>query len=183
MENSEFVSDSELNSYINKSIAELHDILIQAYDGEYYINSETFTTANQAESYALSTIVDSNNFYKIRGVDAKLNGTDWYTLKPFMFNERNKNQHVSENFGTHPVKYRLVGSNLVFTPIPDDGTEVKLWYIPSAQTLSADSDTYDDINGYSEYIVVDAAIKMLQKEESDVTVLVAQKRDLKRRIF
>ena len=31
MESSEFVTDTELTDYINSSIAELHDILIQSY--------------------------------------------------------------------------------------------------------------------------------------------------------
>ena len=34
MEGSCFVSDSQLTTFINNSIAELHDILIQAYDGD-----------------------------------------------------------------------------------------------------------------------------------------------------
>jgi hypothetical protein len=39
-----------------------------------------------------------------------------------------------------------------------------------------------DFNQYAEYVITDVAIKMLNKEESDVTVLAAQKMALKRRI-
>lgn len=42
--------------------------------------------------------------------------------------------------------------------------------------------TVDGVNGWEEYLVVDAAIKALQKEESDVSVLLAQKALLQRRI-
>ena len=52
----------------------------------------------------------------------------------------------------------------------------------TAGTPSTSTDTYDDINGYAEYVVTDAAIKCLQKEESDVSVLLKQKADMKRRI-
>ena len=52
--------------------------------------------------------------------------------------------------------------------------EFRLWYHPVAVTLTLAQDTYDDINGYVEYIIIDAANKMLQKEESDVSVLAAQ---------
>lgn len=40
----------------------------------------------------------------------------------------------------------------------------------------------DGVNGWEEYIVVDAAMKCLQKEESDVSVLMAEKSALKQRI-
>lgn len=182
MKNSTFVTESELTGYINNSISELHDILIQAYGGDYYINEASFTTSAQKTQYALADVITSDDFYKLRGVDAKLNKAQWFTLKPFNFNERNRNQLTGLDFGIVQVRYRLVGSNITFTPIPDDGVDVKMWYIPLAQTLVNDTDEYDDINNYSEYIIVDAAIKMMQKEESDVSVLMSQKKALKRRI-
>ena len=176
MTNSEFVTDAELNGYINNSISELHDILIQAYDGDYYIKDDTFSTDGTNDSYALSSVITDNDFYKLRGVDAKFNNDTWITLQPFAFNERNKNEFY-RFYGIQNIRYRLLGSNIKFTPLPDASVTVKLWYIPVAQTLVNDSDTYDDINNYSEYIIVDAAIKMMQKEESDVSVLMAQKKD------
>lgn len=184
MENSNFITDSELTSYLNNSISELHDILIQAYDGDYYVKSATFTTTNNEDTYALSTVIPSNDFYKLRGVDAKLNNQDWDTLKPFSFNERNKRQNFGawNYLGISNVRYRLVGSNITFTPIPDSNIECKIWYIPVAVTLSADTDELEDLNNFSEYVIVDAAIKMMQKEESDTTVLQQQKAALKRRI-
>jgi hypothetical protein len=57
-----------------------------------------------------------------------------------------------------------------------------MWYIPTAPILASDSATLNDLNQYSEYVIVDAAIKMMQKEESDVSVLMAEKAALKRRI-
>lgn len=182
MENSEFVSDAELTRLINKSIAELHDLLIQAYEGDYYVEEVEFTTSGQAESYPISTVVPAGNFYKLRGLDAKLNGTDWRTIRPFNFNERNKNKYGGDFLGITNVRYRLLGSNIRFTPIPDDNMDMKLWYIPTAQVLVNNTDSYDDFNGYSEYVIVDVAIKILNKEESDVSVLMSEKKDLKRRL-
>lgn len=184
MENSSFVGDAELTSYINNSISELHDILIQAYDGDYYIDEITFQTSSNQNSYELSTIITNDDFYKLRGVDAKLNNSDWFTLQPFTFNERNKDQNSGSysHLGVAAVKYRLVGSTIRFSPVPDNNIDIRIWYIPEAMQLIADTDTLRDLNNFSEYIIVDAAIKMLQKEESDVSVLMAQKADLKRRI-
>jgi hypothetical protein len=80
------------------------------------------------------------------------------------------------------TRYRLVGDRIKFSPIPDAGASYRIWYVPTSPRLTNDSDTLEQLNGYAEYIIVDAAIKCMQKEESDVRVLLAQKEALRRRI-
>jgi hypothetical protein len=188
MEENYFVSDLEVQTYINVGLSELHDLLIQTYGQDYYISNSTFTTTSGVDSYTISSNIGAD-FYKLRGVDAKLNGSMWSTLIPFNFNERNLNQQgsITNVWGLTNTRYRLVGENLVFTPSPNSAIEVKIWYIPTSQQFSSttpatSTTTFDDINGYSEYVIIDAAIKCLQKEESDVQVLLAQKAAMKRRI-
>lgn len=184
MTESEFVTDSELLFYINSSIAELHDIMIQSYGHDYYVKDATFTTVGQQQDYEISTVISDGDFYKLRGIDAQLNGDDWFTLKPFNFNERNRFQNfgVWDYLGITNVRYRMIGDKLRFSPTPDSSIQIRIWYIPLATKLSDDADTLDDLNQFAEYVIVDAAIKMLNKEESDVSVLMAQKQALKRRI-
>lgn len=179
MENTTHISDGELNSYINSSIAELHDILTQVYSGEYNINVYEFNTAVNTDEYALPA-----DFYKAKGVDARLNGSDWFELKKFNLNERNRYQNfgVWSFLGTGNVRYRLIGNNIRFSPTPDKETPIRLWYVPVAETLVDDSDELRNYNGYHEYILVDVAIKMLLKEESDATVFYQLKKDLIKRI-
>jgi len=178
-ENSEFVTDSELNSYINNSIAELQDILIQAYGSDYYLEEFNFTTVNGQAAYDLP-----DNFYKLLGVDARLNGQNYFTLKKFTFNERNRFDDfgVWDVFGFSSVRYRVMGSQIRFNPIPDNTTDIRIWYIPVATKLVDDTDELNDFNAFSEYVITDAAIKMMVKEESDPSALIAQKAALKRRI-
>tara|TARA_R110002167_G_scaffold88894_3_gene239589 strand:+ start:381 stop:1094 length:714 start_codon:yes stop_codon:yes gene_type:complete len=188
MQSNLFVSDIEVQTYINAAISELHDILIQTYGQDYYVSTTIFATEAGTDSYSLSTKVGAD-FYKLRGVDAQLNGSDYFTLSPFNFNERNLYQNWGSwsLAGLTNVRYRMVGGNLVFSPQPEGVTNVRVWYIPTAQQFSSatpatSTTTFDDYNGYAEYVVVDAAIKCLQKEESDVSVLRAQKVEMKRRI-
>jgi len=195
MENNNFIGDSELVNYINASAAELHDIVVQVYGDDYYVETKEFTTTSGVSLYPINDSTSSydlaiSDFYKVRGVDAKLNGAEYFTLEPFNFNERN----LYANFGSWSVlgitsvRYRLVGDNFMFTPQPDSAVSVKIWYIPTSDKLTYDSGTstvsgtISVTQGYEEYIVLDAAIKCLQKEESDVTVLVGQKIAMKRRI-
>ena len=188
MESNDFVSDLEVQTYINAGLSELHDILIQTYGQDYYVTSVIFTTVADQDSYSISTYIGTD-FYKLRGVDAQLSGAEYFTLRPFNFNERNIYQNWGSwgLLGLNNIRSRMVGGNLVFSPKPDGAKKVQVWYIPTAQqfvstTPATSTTTFDDINGYGEYVVIDAAIKCLQKEESDVQILLSQKQAMKRRI-
>jgi len=179
MTDSTFVSDSELTSYINASIAELHDLMVQSYGADYFVSTSTFTTVANTDSYALPS-----DMYKLMGVDIQISGNDYASLHKFNFNERNryKGSTVRSILGAPDLRYRVIGGNIVFSPAPDSAKVVKLWYTPVATKLVATSDVYNDLNQYAEYVVVDVAMKMMQKEESDVQVLMAEKQLLIKRL-
>lgn len=174
MENSTFVSDSELNGYINQSITELYDLLV-ASNSEYFLSSTTSTVASGD-----STITLPSDFYKLRGVDFYLGGR-WCDLEQFNFNERNLDSTTYSFAGTQ-VKYRLQGSTLKFIPEDNASGQYRIWYTPIPTALSSDSDSFDGINGWEEYVVVDAAIKCLIKEESSTNELMQIKAQLAKRI-
>ena len=178
-ENSQFVTDTELTAYINSAIAELQDLLIQAYSSDYYISDYTFSTVANQTTYALPA-----DFYKLRGVDCALINNEYASLRPFNFNERNRNDSFSSwGLMTGPsIRYRLLGDNIVFSPAPDGIYSIKLWYIPTAVKLVADSDVLADLNQYSDFVIYDAAIKMLIKEESDPSALMRERENCSRRI-
>jgi len=176
MENSNFISASELTGLINSSIHELHDLLIQCYDTDYYLSSYTFSTSANVDSYALPS-----DFYKMRGLDMKITSTDWDSIRPFSFADRNLYQNTSWSNASYG-RYRLMGSNLVLMPKPTATYDSQLWYIPSSVELSASGDTFDGINGFEEFVVIDTAIKMRVKEESDITALALAKKEMQRRI-
>jgi hypothetical protein len=179
MVNSNFVDDVELTGYINNSIAELHDILCEAYGSDYFVLSVEDTIVSNQSDYTLPT-----DFYELKGVDIRVNNDAWLTVRRFNFNERNRDSdfNVWDFAGVTNVRYRLVGNKLKFSPVPDRNATYRLWYVPVATKLVNDTDTLDDLNAYSEYVIVDAAIKMMQKEESDVMFLAAQKTALEKRI-
>lgn len=177
-----FVSDPELISYINQSYFELYDLLITVYE-DYFVKAPyQFQTDGTTSQYALPS-----DFYKLLGVDLGLtSGTSaWVTLKKFDFISRNQFVYPQLNstyLGVFNLRYRLVGNTLMFIPTPSGAQYIRLWYIPTLTTLAALTDTADGISGWTEYIICDAAIKCAQKEESDVSVLMAQKMGLIKRI-
>lgn len=187
--NSRFVTDSEWNVYINQSYFELYDLLVQKYGNDYFVESAQFTT-NGGNQYTLPNGVNysaSRPFYKLMGVDLGISppANAWLTLKKFEFAARNRYvypQITTNLLGVGGMRYRLVGGNLEFIPTPSAGQTIRLWYIPRMVTLLQDSDLVDGVSGWTEYIVIDAAIKALAKEESDTSVLQLAKQAMIARI-
>lgn len=180
---SQFVTDSELNGWINNSYAELYDLLVTKFGNDYFVETYTFTTTNGTERYDLPA-----NFYKLLGVDLQLTpgaADDGYiTLRPFTFSERNRYATANAQtwIGVTNLRYRLNGSKLWLTPTPQQSQQLRLWYVPRVSPLVNDASVADGVSGWLEYVIVDVAIKALQKEESDVSVFLAQKGALIQRI-
>ena len=172
---STFITDSELTGYINSSYAELYDILVSRFE-DYYSAVEPFSiTAGNTHAVPAS-------FYKIRGIDLDVDG-QWTTVYPFNFIERNRVASRTRSIlGRLGVNYRLMGNTLHF--VPDDRAvgSYQMWYIPSYTPLVSMSDPLSDVLNFEEYIIVDAAIKCMVKEESDPSVLLMMKEQLRKRI-
>lgn len=190
--NSNFVTKAEWNNYINQSYFELYDLLVTAYE-DYYLATHTFLTTGATE-YPLpnglllntsSTV--SKPLYKLLGVDLGLtSGTSaWVTLRKFNFISRNRYVYPSltaSAIGYSDLQYRIMGNNIEMIPAPGAGQYIKLHYVPRMVRLLKDTDMADGVSGWAEYIIVDAAIKALTKEESDTSALMAIKQMLMDRI-
>lgn len=183
MINSNFVSTTEWDSYISNSYKELYDLLVAAYGNDYFgVNPPyNFTTDGVNMLFPLPS-----DFYKLLGVDLALSTSldSYVTIRPFMFGDRNR--YAVPNFqsfyGITNLRYRIYGNNIWLTPIPANNQIIRIWYINEPTSLTTDTQTFDGVSGWEEYIIIDAAIKALQKEESDVSVLMAQKQAILVRI-
>ncbi len=182
----------EWNTYINQSLFELYDLLVTAYGEEYFAAAPLqFNTNGVDQLYPLPNGTNYSAapaFYKLLGVDLGVNNANngWVSVKKFNFLDRNKYFYpntAATIYGVFNMCYRLVGSNIDFIPTPSGNQPIRLWYIPRMTMLLQDTDiTTEGVSGWIEYVIVDAAIKALQKEESDVSILMAQKAALIKRI-
>ena len=126
--------------------------------------------------------------YKLVGVDMGLNisNNGWVTVQKY--NEIDRNRFFYPNsastiYGVFNCQYRWLGQNIEFIPVPSGAQPFRLIYVPKLPALIAPTDlSTTSISGWIEYVITDVAIKILQKEESDVSVLMAQKAALKLRI-
>lgn len=202
--NSNFVTLPEWNLYLNQSLFELYDLLVEQYGEEYFTASAQFSTnGSNTQFYPLPDGQTTFNnaitgatytapaFYKLVGVDLGLNqsaqsNNGWVTVNKFNFIDRNKYFYPNTQstiYGVFNMSYRLFGSQIEFIPAPSGNQPIRLWYIPRMTMLLKDTDiTTAGVSGWIEYVIVDAAIKALAKEESDTSVLMAQKAALIQRI-
>lgn len=189
MVNSGFITMPEWNSYINQSYFELYDILTTAYE-DYYMATPLVFQTDGSILYDLPNGVNysaARPFYKLLGVDYGVTGDNnaWVSLSKFNFIGRNQYiypQITATVLGPFNLQYRVMGSQIMMIPQTTVGQYLRLWYIPRMVQLLQDTDIVDGVSGWTEYIIVDTAIKALQKEESDVSVLMAQKQALLDRI-
>lgn len=196
--NSNFVTVPEWNNYINQSAFELYDLLTTLYEDYYLAEPVQFTTSGNVNRYplpngvleftdSLGDTVVAKPFYKLLGVDLCLGGTAnaWVSLQKFNFIARNKYIYpnmTANLLGVLNLQYRVMGNYLSLIPIPAGAQQLRLWYIPRMTQLLKDTDILDGVSGWTEYVIVDAAIKAMEKEESDVTALMARKAMLIERI-
>lgn len=182
-ENSSFYTQQEMISMISQSYKELWDILAQKFGDDYFVAQPyTYTTGGNVQFYPLPS-----DFKALLGVEVALNPTDpnsWITVRPFEFIQRNlwNYPNVYTFYGVTNMRYRLNGNNLMIVPITVSGQTLRIWYVPRPNQLKKTTDTVDAIAGWEEYIVADVCIKMLAKEESDVSVFAAQKMALLKRV-
>ena len=179
LEHSDVVTIPEANAYINKSGAVVHDKLAQACGEKYVMNEVTFATQAAKEKYNFVTDCGASDFMALQGVD-QLIGGKWLKLRDFKFSEREKYQGPFGG-GARPA-YRFHGASLVFAPIPTSAVQTKLSYTPTWDLLVADTDTFDTIDGWEEFVIVDTCIKMLVKQDLPCEDFKQQKAEMIARI-
>jgi hypothetical protein len=134
MVNSTFISDAELNSYINASYFELYDLLVQKYGNDYYMKEHSFQLQGNVSRYDLP-----DDFFKLLGVDLQISaGPDGYvSLRPFTLAERNRysTANVQTWIGVTNLRYRISANKLWFTPSPQTGQTIRIWYVPRLAEL------------------------------------------------
>lgn len=198
--NSNFVTKSEWNSYINQAMFELYDLLVTTFEDYYVATPIQFTANGNQFLYPLpngtntfTNPLTGNTFtpepyYKLLGVDLALNNASnaYVTVNKFNFTDRNRFVYpntASTIYGVFNLQYRVMGNNIQFIPTPSSGQALRLWYIPRITQLLQDTDTSTvSISGWIEYVIVKAAFLALTKEESDTTSLVLQLAALQKRI-
>lgn len=176
--NSEYLTVDEWNFNINQSADELYDILVSKYGDDYFFAPPLLIQLTGLDYYPLP---DGANYsaapacYKLNGVDTNPGGgtgigASWVPLARFNWSDRDKYTTWPNQAGAisnvYQMGYREMGSNLHLIPA-NQNFYIRLWYVPVRKQMLQDVDMLPfSISGWSEYIINDAAMKGMIKEES-----------------
>lgn len=169
MVNSTFVTDAEFNQYIRNAYSSLYGKIVTAFSNDYFVQTPaagyTFTTDGVNQLFALPTSTGEQLMFKLLGVDVQALGapSQWISLKPFAFADRNRTAYPNSQ-------------------IPQAGQTVRVLYIPLPTLPTADGDTVEGVNSWEEWIVIEASIVALAKEESDISAFVARRQQMQQRL-
>ena len=178
MENSTFVSDAEIQDYLNSSISELHDFMVKSYE-DYFVSEQTYNAPIATGGANLP-----DDFYKALGVDYNSGGIT-STLRAYSFTERNvyNTPYAAIDRLAEPM-YKVEGSKIKLIPTNSQSGTITLFYVPLPTQFSTTVTEIETIiPGYEEYVVIATAIRMLMKEESDTRQLELEKNQLALRII
>lgn len=203
--NSQFVTDSELNTFVRLSCYELYDLIIDSFE-DYYSSEYVYIQTNgTTQNYALpngvtnylggnyngTTGTPGKALYKPAGVDLAVNTSTvspaWVTLVKYNFCDRNRFVYpnsTSTIYGVYNMRFRFMGDFMNIIPVPAGNQTLRLWYTPKLPRLLADTDcTNVGYSGWQLYVIVRSALYMLQKEEgTDTSNLKEELLFLKQRI-
>ncbi len=172
-------TDAEILELINQSIADLYDMLCAAFGDEYFEVDAISTTQANVETLALPS-----NFYKVTGVWRQISSNQWIRLLKYGATE---SEQIVPTIGwdyVGDVYYRLRASDIRFVPTPQAQFTVNVKYVPCAVRLVNPTDVFDGYNGFEEWPIVDAAMKLLEREgnDADAALLAGRKDRMEKRV-
>lgn len=173
-----FLNNVELTDKINQSIAKWYDMVrLTTWGGQYYRKTVTFNTVSSQSFYDFNA-VGMSDFLDMISVDVYAGGPGASKITCRPYPEELRNIYQAYPVGlllTWPSFYQLQGNGsattptttggpgMNFIPSPPGAYQIGCNYTPVAPILSA-SQTIDSINGWDEWIVIDAAIKCAIKD-------------------
>ncbi len=182
MVGSAFVSSAELTDITDVAFQEFYLKFVSQFEDLCVVSTpETITTTSSTTLESVPT-----NFLKMKGIKIR----DEYFLTPInnvleteafrWGGKRGKPTHYWLS-GTYDASVHSAPAKLMPLPLPDGAYNLDIYYVPN---LTLDSVESDSANwavmalgyGCDEYVVLTAAMKLKDKEESDCSVIMAERK-------
>jgi hypothetical protein len=174
MADTQFVTDQTWNRWINQGVARVWNHLVRA-DPLRYVNATPYSLSTTSGTYLYNLETSVPTLLEVVLVSL-VRGSDRITVNRFHFQERNRHTNTPNvdvtPWGRTSVHYCLYGNDIDGTGQriefrPDPGTNTyEIHYVTRAPELDDDTDAYDGINGFEDYVIEWAARKAARKEES-----------------
>lgn len=164
------ISDAYLLTLVDRSYNKLYRKVATRYAGFFDVESTSTSLVVGQRTYALPA-----DFMHLRGVDIVIGG-ERASLKRIGFGERNT-QTSDPRFVPFRLErqrtmygYFTQKDNLRIEPVPSTTEQLIITYVPRPVRITNSSTTFDVISGFDDFIIYDAAIQVLAKQERDPMV-------------
>lgn len=172
-----YITDAELDSYINASVSHLYDLLIEV-DPSRYLTQGTISVVSGTESYNLPA-----DFYRAISVNIPVSSSPTGFILGRRINWQERHYYYNNVTSTKQnTFYAIRGGQIWFWPPPTWTDSVQLDYVPVYTTLSMDTDTFDAVNGYEEWVIADVLAKCAAKASDDAGPWLSQRDQMENRI-
>jgi hypothetical protein len=177
MVGSGFITSEGQIRWINDCYAELYDVILRCNEDDYVSYPPLQFTVSSGD---LSNDLPAD-FFKMVGLDKQFGGK-WVEIRKFSFNRRNRLKssflYTARTF-VPAIRYRIVGNKILFDSQDDASGTYQLWYIPVPPEVTNVADNFSiESRSHRQFIELSFAIKALEKEESDVSTLMAERSKL-----
>jgi hypothetical protein len=151
--------DDQLTRLINQAIQAFR-LMLCSSGSSYYLTrvSGTLTDGD-------NTLTLPDDFVRAYGLDIQVGGR-WRELYAYQHSERNSFEDVWLTTGP-PTYFRERNLDTLDLMPTSDGTyPYRLWYLPTGDDLSEDSDEFDGIAGWEDWVVYTAAMGTCTRDAS-----------------
>lgn len=150
--------NSPLMTFVNGSISRLYDEITAK------VQDFSLTEIPLSVPKGNSTVGLPSDFYKLRDIYVT-DGNLSFKIHPFSLQqEAYINSIAVLNPMGAPFRYRLQGSNLLFSPVPEDTYSGVLKYVPTAPLFIGPASAVDFVNGWDTFVLWDVAAMVLDIE-------------------
>lgn len=171
VENSQHFGAAEELVLFNTAHAVLHSKKVMLSEDQETRERTLYTAAGVTE-YSVGS-----DFLKLVSVDLEVGDGSWAQVPRWTWSDRHR---LLDNTMLYERRcsYRMVGTRIHLLPVPDATRRVVIYYVRAPFEATETTETYEYGPGEHEWIVLDMAIKLLAKEESDPSLYLAERERL-----
>lgn len=106
----------------------------------------------------------ASGIVRVYGLDVKCQGGEWKRLEHTTFEDRTS-YGGPNSLGEPKVWAEYQTTRLAVLPAPNQNYDFILWYLPVLNDLANDSDTFDGVAGWEDYIMWAAVARLVMRDQ------------------
>jgi len=171
-ENDAHITDAYLLTLIDRSYNKLYRLITTQYESFFDTEDTSKSLIVGQRDYALAS-----DLMHLKGVDLVIGG-ERVPMRVYSFGERNQRGQdprllrVGYDNRTQ-YRYRTQGNNLRIDPVPTSTEQLVMTYVPRPVRITTSGQTFDVIAGFDDFIIYDASMFVLARQERDPSIYMA----------